>query len=226
MKKLIVIIVVLIVILIGMIGYKNIKIKENNNNTNIQEIEQIEKYLTKIYMWKEVAKEALPTFEDINEADEMWLWSVIEKNIEDYEISYEQIQNKAKELFGNNFTKEFPKEGTENLTYNKETQKYYASGIILDQLEDSFLLNEINKMQDVFEVEIIEYLEDYSQISQSGEKIIIKNLEDEVIGEVRESEGETKIQEIVRNNKDRFSKKKVYLKHSKEDELIIQKVVK
>ena len=166
--------------------------------------------LTKIYMWKEVTKEALPTFEDINEADEMWLWSVIEKNIEDYEISYEQIQNKAKELFGNNFTKEFPKEGTENLTYNKETQKYYASGIILDQLEDSFLLNEINKMQDVFEVEIIEYLEDYSQISQSGEKIIIKNLEDEVIGEVRESEGETKIQEIVKNNKDRFSKESIF----------------
>ncbi len=195
MKKLIAIIVILIVILIGIIGYKKVMIKANNN-TNIQEIEKIEEYLTKIYMWKEITKEALPTFEDINEADDMWLWSVVEKNIEDYEISYEQIQIKAKELFGNDFTKEFPKEGTKNLTYNEETNKYYAKGISLDQLEDSFLLNQINKTQDGFEVEIIEYLEDYSESSQNSEIIRIRNLEEQIIGEVKESDGETKIQEI------------------------------
>lgn len=221
MKKLIAIIVILIVILIGMIGYKKIVIK-TNNNANVQEIEQIEEYLTKIYMWKEVTKDALPVFEDINKADEMWLWAVIEKNIEDYEISYEQIQNKANELFGDNFTKVFPKEGTENLTYNEETNKYYAKGISLDQLEDSFLLNEITKTQDVFEVEIIEYLEDYSESSENDEKIKIRNLEEEIVGETYINEGETKIQEIVRNNKDRFSKKKVYLKEGK----FIQRVEK
>ncbi len=224
MKKLIAIIVILIVILIGIIGYKKVMIKANNN-TNIQEIEKIEEYLTKIYMWKEITKEALPTFEDINEADDMWLWSVVEKNIEDYEISYEQIQIKAKELFGNDFTKEFPKEGTKNLTYNEETNKYYAKGISLDQLEDSFLLNQINKTQDGFEVEIIEYLEDYSESSQNSEIIRIRNLEEQIIGEVKESDGETKIQEIVRNNKDKFSKKKVYLKYNKEDGIFIHQVM-
>lgn len=222
MKKLMAIIVILVIILLGMIGYKKLMIN-TNNTTNVQEIEQIETYLTKIYMWKEVTTQALPTFIDINEANDVWLWGVVEKNIEDYEISYEQIQLKAKELFGQNFTKEFPKEGTKNLTYNEETEKYYAAGINLDQLDDNFLLNEINKTQDGFEVEIIEYLEDYSESSQNGEKIIIKNLQEESIGEAYINDGETKIQEIVRNNKDRFSKKKIYLQKSNEN-LFIQRV--
>ena len=222
MKKLMAIIVILVIILLGMMGYKKLMIN-TNNTTNVQEIEQIETYLTKIYMWKEVTTEALPTFVNINEANDVWLWGVVEKNIEDYEISYEQIQIKAKELFGQNFTKEFPKEGTENLTYNEEIEKYYAVGITLDQLEDSFLLSEINKTQDGFEVEIIEYLEDYSESSQNGEKIIIKNLQEESIGESYINDGETKIQEIIRNNKDRFSKKKIYLQKSNES-LFIQRV--
>ena len=162
MKKLIVIIIILVIIFIGMIVYKNIAIS-NSNNISIQEISQIETYITRIYMWKEITEQALPNFEDINQAEDTWLWEVVKKNLEDYEFSYEQIQEKAKELFGEKLTKEFPKEGTEYIIYNEEIDKYYAIGMGLDQLEDSFLLNEIQKTQDGYEVEIIEYLEDYSQ---------------------------------------------------------------
>ena len=217
MRKMIVTIIILLIIFVGMIIYRNMAIS-SSNQVSVQEIEQIETYITKIYMWKEVTSEALPTFENINEASEMWTWEAVKKNLEDYELSYEQIQEKAKELFGPDFTKEFPKEGTENFIYDEQTGKYYATGMGLDQEEDCFLLNQINPTDTGYEVEIVEYLEDYSQESQ----IIIKNLKDEEIGKVEEHQ-ESSSQDIVKNNLDKFTKKIVTLK-KEGDNIYVQKV--
>ena len=117
MKKLIVVIIVLAIIFVGMIIYKNSAIS-SKNNVNIQEIKEIETYLAKIYMWKEITDEALPSFKDINEASEKWIWEVVKKNLEEYELTYEQIEEKAKELFGDHLNREFPKQGTEYLVYD------------------------------------------------------------------------------------------------------------
>ena len=217
MRKMIVTIIILLIIFVGMIIYRNMAIS-SSNQVSVQEIEQIETYITKIYMWREVTSEALPTFENINEASEMWTWEAVKKNLEDYELSYDQIQEKAKELFGTDFTKEFPKEGTENFTYDEQTGKYYATGMGLDQEEDCFLLNQINPTDTGYEVEIVEYLEDYSQESQ----IIIKNLKDEEIGKVEENQ-ESSSQDIVKNNLDKFTKKIVTLK-KEGDNIYVQKV--
>lgn len=217
MRKMIVAIVILLIIFVGMIIYRNMAIS-SSNQVSVQEIEQIETYITKIYMWREVTSEALPTFENINEASEMWTWEAVKKNLEDYELSYDQIQEKAKELFGTDFTKEFPREGTENFTYDEQTGKYYATGMGLDQEEDCFLLNQINPTDTGYEVEIVEYLEDYSQESQ----IIIKNLDDEEIGKVEENQ-ESSSQDIVKNNLDKFTKKIVTLK-KEGDNIYVQKV--
>ena len=235
MRKMIVAIIILLIIFVGMIIYRNMAIS-SNNQVSVQEIEQIQTYITKIYMWKEVTAEALPTFENINEASDMWTWEVVKKNLEDYELSYEQIQEKAKELFGPDFTKEFPREGTENFTYDEETDKYYATGMGLDQEEDCFLLNQINKTDAGYEVEIVEYLEDYSQenienldIEEGVEntsiqnfQIIIRNLNDEEIGKVEENQ-ESSSQDIVKNNLDKFTKKIVTLK-KEGDNIYVQKV--
>ena len=70
-----------------------------------------------------------------------------------------------------------------------------------------------------YEVEITEYLEDYSDENS----IIIKTTNDEEIGRVAVDDSETKIQEIVKNNIDRFTKKKVYLK-LENNTLVIVKV--
>lgn len=86
-------------------------------------------------------------------------------------------------------------------------------------MEDSFLLNNIEKNKDGYIVEIVEYLEDYSEENS----VIIRNLQEEEIGRVGVSDSETKIQEIVKNNIDRFGKKKVYLK-TENNNLIVQKV--
>lgn len=217
MRKMIVTIIILLIIFVGMIIYRNMAIS-SSNQVSVQEIEQIETYITKIYMWREVTSEALPTFENINEASEMWTWEAVKKNLEDYELSYDQIQEKAKELFGTDFTKEFPKEGTENFTYDEQTGKYYATGMGLDQEEDCFLLNQINQTDTGYEVEIVEYLEDYSQESQ----IIIRNLNYEEIGKVEENQ-ESSSQDIVKNNLDKFTKKIVTLK-KEGDNIYVQKV--
>lgn len=237
MRKLIVTIIVLLIIFVGMIIYRNMAIS-SNNQVSVQEIEQIETYITKIYMWKEVTNEALPTFENINEASDMWTWEAVKKNLEDYGLSYDQIQEKAKELFGPDFTKEFPKEGTENFTYDEETNKYYATGMGLDQEEDCFLLNQINPTDTGYEVEIVEYLEDYSQeeiesqentaneeiTNTQNYQIIIRNLNDEEIGRTEENQ-ESSSQDIVKNNLDKFTKKIVTLK-KEGDNIYVQKVSK
>ena len=224
MKKLVIVIIILLLILIGMIIYKNTVIKANNQ-VSVQDVEKIETYITKIYMWKEVTGEALPTFENINDASDMWVWEAVKKNLENYELTYDEIQDKARELFGQDFTKEFPKEGTENFTYEKETNKYYATGMGLDQEEDCFLLNEIKKTENGYEVEIVEYLEDYSQETVETDEsvsIAIKNLNDEEIAKVQE-EQESSSKDIVKENIDKFTKKIVTLKQEG-DNLYVQKV--
>ena len=222
MKKLIVIIIILAIILGGMLLYKNGVM--NSKNISIQEIEKIEDYIEQIYMWKEVTGEALPCFEEINQANERWIWEVVKKNLEEYEVPLLQIQEKAKEIFGENFNKQFPREGTQYLTFHEESNLYYAIGIDLDQQADSFLLNKIEKTKQGYEVEIIEYLEDYSMIPKGEEKndTIIRNLKEEQIGRVNSSNTEEET-ELVKRNIERFSKKKIILRLENE-KLYVEKV--
>ena len=220
MKKMLVIIVILAMILVSMIIYKNIAINKNKS-VNVQEVEQIEEYISKIYMWKEITKEALPTFENINNANELWVWEVIKKNLETYETTYEEIQQKGKELFGEKFEKQIPKEGNDSFYYDQESNKYLATEIVLDEEEDSFLLKDIEKEGEKYKVKIIEYIEDYSEEN----KVIIRNLQEEEIGRVSTTDSETKIKEIVKNNKERFSQKNIEIKKEK-DNLVIEKVNK
>ena len=202
--------------------YKNNVI--NRNNITIQEIEKIESYMEQIYMWKEITKDALPCFEEINQADETWIWEVVKKNLEEYEIPISQIQEKAKEIFGEKFNKEFPKEGTKYLTFNEENNLYYATGIELDQQADSFLLDKIEKTKQGYEVEIIEYLEDYSSLVGEEQKnyATIRNLEQEEIGKINPTNTEEET-EFIKQNKDRFSKKKIVLRLENE-KLYVEKV--
>lgn len=220
MKKMIIIIIILATILISMIIYKNTATGATNQ-VNVQEIQKIEESISRIYLWKEITNEALPTFEDVNNVDELWIWEVTKKNLEQYEVSKEEIQTKAKEILGEEFTKEYSKEGNNSFEYDKTTDKYYATEVVLDQMEDSFLLNKIEKRDEGYIVEIVEYLQDYT----NGDKVIIRNSEQEELGQVSIYDSETKMQEIVKNNINRFNKKRVYFK-VENNNLIVQKVEK
>lgn len=225
MKKMIAIIAVLLILFIGMVIVKN---NERKDQVTAGEVEEIEQYITKIYMWKEVTTQALPEFESLHEVPDRWAWEVVKKNLEDYEIAYDQIQEKAKELFGMDFQKQFPKEGTEYLRYDEQNDLYYATSIELDKQEDEFLLNEIQKTKEGYQIEIIEYLEDYSKVEQMEEgkpyDILLKNLNEEQIAILRSDENEATTIEKVKQNKDRFTKKEISIRKDENGNLQVYRV--
>lgn len=226
MKKLVAIICVLLVIFIGM--YIN-KTKSSQKMVTASEVEKVEEYISKIYMWKEVTEEALPEFNNINEAPDLWTWEVVKKNLEDYELTYEEIQQKATELFGKQFTKQFPKEGTEYIQYDEQTDKYITSGIGLDSLDDCFLIKNINKNKNEYDVEIVEYLEDYSNSAGVEDEdeiydIYIKNLNQDTIATIKSNEGETKSIETVKENIDKFTTKTIKLIKDSDGNIYVKQV--
>lgn len=226
MKKLLAIICVLLVIFIGMYVYKN---NINQNIVKVSEVEEIENYISKIYMWQEITEEALPKFDNINDAPELWVWEVVKKNFEEFELEYNQIQEKAIEIFGDNFKKEFPKEGTEYIIYDENSSKYYTTGIGLDTLEDTFLIKDIKKTKKGYEVEIVEYLEDYENSTAIEDEseiydIDIKNFNNETVATIKSNESETRAIEIVKENIDKFDKKTLNLVKNSEGKIFVESV--
>ena len=228
MKRLIAIILVLIIIFIGVCIYKGNSNK--NKSVTAEEVDNIQNYISKIYMWKEVTGDALPKFDNINNASDLWVWETVKKNLENSELTYDEIMKKATELFGMQFTKQFPKEGTEYMQYNQELGEYISTGVGLDSLDDSFLIKNITKNKNEYKVEIAEYLVDYSnsvdalnadEAAEESENteltnysIYIKNLDEQTIATLNSTEisdGDTKIIEVVRDNIDKFTTKTVNL---------------
>lgn len=229
MKKLIAIICVLLAIFIGMYIYQR---QEKEKIVTAEEVSNIEQYISKIYMWKEVTQDALPEFNSINEAPEKWVWEVVKKNLDIYdEILYDEIQEKAKEIFGKDFSKKFPEEGNDNFLYNQEQKTYQATSIELDSNNDAFLLNNIEKTKEGYKVELIEYIEDYSEENniETNEEteytIHIKNTKDEEIFSVKNTEGKDKIIEQVKSNIEKFQKITINLK-LEENEIYITSSVR
>lgn len=219
MKKMIAIILILLIIFVGMAVYKNVIVK--NNQINIDDVNKIEEYISKIYCWKEITGEALPQFNNINDAPEKWIWEVVKKNVEEYELTYEQIQDKAKEIFGDTITKQYPKEGTESFKYDENSEKYIATETQTDENDDSFFVKKIAKIKGGYEVEIVEYLEDYTNYEQN--KVYVKNLNEEVIATLDTQEVERKTIEVLKNNEDRFTTKKIILKNNNE-KIYVEKI--
>ena len=236
MKKLIAIICILLVIFIGM--YINQRNQIESSKISAEEVDNIEVYVTKIYMWKEVTGEALPKFQNINDAPDKWVWEVVKKNMEKYEdITFEEIQEKAKEIFNTDFAKQFSKDGNTSFEYQSDENTYVATNVELDTENDKFLINNIKKTKQGYEVEIVEYLEDYSNepedvIAQEEDNqgqqvefdIPIKNISGEQIFKVKSTEGPTKILEEVKSNIDKFTTKKLIIEKNDDGNLYVKKV--
>ncbi len=142
---------------------------------------------------------------------------------------YEQINGKAKEIFGENLSKAFPIQGTEYIIYDNYKEKYYVTGIGLDAEDDSFLINKIQKKNDIYKVEIIEYIEDYSnainpESNNDVYDVDIKNLRDEKIATIKSNENETKAIEIVKKNTNKFTKKIINLSKDSKGKIFVKSV--
>lgn len=227
MKRLFAIILILLIIFMGMYSYRSVI--NNNRNLKVTEVESIQKYISSIYMWKEVTDEALPKFDNISDAPDKWVWEVVNKNLEKYELTYEDIQTKAEEIFGSNFQKKFPKEGSEFIGYNQEKGNYYTSGMGLDDDEDSFLINKIEKTKKGYSIEVREYIVDYSESRNNEDEnsiydIYINTLEGERIETLKNTDGDTKIIESVKENIDKFSSKMITLIKGEQGKLYVESV--
>lgn len=219
MKKMIIVIFLLFIIFVSLVIYRN---SEKESEIKIDEVKSIENYLSKIYGWKEITNEALPIFDNINNADEKWLWGILRDNIEENEIDYDTINEQIKRIFGKKMNKEYPKQGTEFIEYDEENNKYKIAEIRLDSIKDSFMINKIEKNKNSYIVEIIEYLVDYTD-TENG-KIFVKNLNNEQIYQLTEEEAtEGNIQKIIKENIGKFTKKKVTLE-KEDEEILITKV--
>lgn len=91
----------------------------------------------------------------MNEANTKWLWGIVRKNIEEEEITYETINEKVKELYGEELNIKYPKEGMEFIKYNEETNDYIPSEIELDANDDRFYINKITKIKMVIQLKLL-----------------------------------------------------------------------
>ena len=219
MKKIIAIIIILLIIFVSLLVHRNM---ENESSIKIEEVNKIEEYIKKIYNWKEISDEALPTFDDINNANEKWLWGNVRTNIDEYEVEYEKIENITKDLYGENLNKKYPKEGNEFIVFNAVNNKYELNELTLDAQKDSFLIKNIEKDNNNYKVDIIEYLVDYSN-ADSG-KISVENLKGEKIYElIQEEASDGNIGKLVKDNIDKFSTKTIILE-KKDNNIYVIKV--
>ena len=143
--------------------------------------------------------------------------------MEDFELEYNQIQDEAINIFGTELELKFPKEGNLSFEFNEQINKYQATQTNLDNQDDTFLLNNISKIENGYEVEIIEYIKDYSEAEQNENIILIKNLSNKEIGRVMQNSSEQEIQEIVKRNKEKFSIKKLELE-KKNNKVYVKKI--
>ena len=112
-----------------------------------------------------------------------------------------------------------------------------ATNVELDTENDKFLINNIKKTKQGYEVEIVEYLEDYSnepedviidEENKTAEEtefdISIKNVNEETVFSVKNTEGPTEIIDKVKSNIDKFTKKKLTIEKGENDKLYVTKV--
>ena len=82
------------------------------------------------------------------------------------------------------------------------------------------MLDTIKEINDGYEVEIIEYLEDYTNAGEG--KVEIKNTKEEMIASIDSNQVDELAIDLVKENKSRFSKKKVFLKKQEENIYVIK----
>ena len=112
---------------------------------------------------------------------------------------------------------------------HEELKKYVATGVGLDTLDDSFFIKQITKTKNGYEVEIAEYLEDYENSMNIEDEnqvydIYIKDLNHNIIATIKSNDGETKSIEVVKENIDKFTTKKIILEKDKNENLYVRQV--
>ena len=140
----------------------------NSESANIENVEKVTEenedvysYLYRIYTG---ISTCIPTFADINSTDENWIWECAYKNLVNFDdlipgtvIQKEDIEKSAKQLFGNNFNKEFPENGLEFWLEPQDGGYFYTASSYENEICNDYILVSVNKNENTIIAEIIEY---------------------------------------------------------------------
>ena len=109
----------------------------------------------------------IPEFENINEADEDWLWENVnqyvwnhddeykEKNNQEYGYTYEDVSKIVKTLYGDNLNKKFPK-GAVSMRYDPYNDLYGPTSYGITNYYD-YKIDNITKDGDTYTVSLYDY---------------------------------------------------------------------
>ena len=140
-----------------MIIVRNTKVQNNeSNNVSIEEIEQIEQKISSVYLWREITEEALPTFDNINNANDKWIWEVVKNNLEKIAPSrYKSYKNFVEEAlkYKEKLSKEGNKKETTTKTIDKSQKKIEIAKLGIKKREKSRRFNKQNLVYEHMEDE-------------------------------------------------------------------------
>ena len=124
---------------------------------------EIQKYIKDIYGTTFL----IPEFDDINDAEENWLWENInqyvwnhndeyhEQNEQEYGYTYNDVSKIAKTLYGDSLKKHFPK-GSVSMRYNSYRDLYGPTAFGIQNYFD-YKIEKINKEGNTFIVSLYDY---------------------------------------------------------------------
>lgn len=223
--KVLVIVLILVIILSTFFIVKN-KNSENSKN-NISDVEQkeIATYINDIYN----IHTAIPEFEDINDANELWIWDNINQylcNHEEFEdrnqycdYTYEEISNFAKILYGNDFSLTVPVQNPA-MIYDSENNTYGVPLYTVETLKEC-QIESIEKSGNTYTINLIDYVISFVppfDSTSSDEEIYFYNITEfelnssasNIIFKIEELKN---YKEKIFENKDKFSSKTIVLEY-------------
>lgn len=226
MKKIVTVFIILIII--GLIYFiaKNNKILEITS-TELSDTTKSEiiSYINDIYN----IHRSIPEFENINKADELWIWDNINQylcNHSEYEernqscdYTYEEISNFAKILYGEQFILETPIQNPA-MIYDEETNKYGVPLYTVESLKE-YQIESIEKSDNIYTVSIIDYVISFVPPfgNESKENLIyfhnitdfnLNSMSPNIIFELTELKN---YKEKILENKDNFTSKTIILEY-------------
>lgn len=160
-KNIRLLIIILILIPITFILYYLVSVKEKSEKK--EDYSGIKEYIKDIYGTTFL----IPEFNDINQADEDWLWENVsqyvwnhddeyhEKNTQEYGYHYEDIAKVVKTLYGNHLNKKFPK-GATAMRYNSYRDLYGPTSFVITNYYD-YRIDTITKNENIYTVSLFDF---------------------------------------------------------------------
>lgn len=154
----------LIVIILGIIAFLFYKfVFTKTINSPKEDFSKVRSYIKDIYGETFL----IPEFDDINEADETWLWENInqyvwnhddeyhEQNAQEYGYTYDEVSKIVKILYGDNLKKKFPKSSV-SMRYNAYRDLYGPTSFAIPNYYD-YRIESIQKNENTYTVSLYDF---------------------------------------------------------------------